>query len=75
MEGINGLMAEVLESRAETGFSEEEYWETINGLANNSLASNQALEELREYYNTHDETILGDEAENIILHWFGLLHY
>ena len=72
---LNGLMAEVLQSRAETGFTEEEYWETINGLANNSLASGQALEELRAYYNNHDEAILGSEAENIILHWFGLLKY
>lgn len=70
---INGLMAEILQSRAEIGFTEEEYWMTINGLANNSLASSQALEELRAYYDTHDETVLGDEAENIILHWFGLL--
>lgn len=74
MEGINGLKAEVMQSRADIGFTEEEYWEAINGLAINSLASSgQPLEELREYYNTHDETILGDEAENIILHWFGLL--
>ena len=72
MEGINGLKAEVMQSRADIGMTEEEYWETINGLAINSLASGQTLEELREYYNSHDETILGDEAENIILHWFGL---
>lgn len=69
---INGLMMEVLQSRQDIGFTKEEYWETINGLANNSLASSQALDELREYYKTHDETILGNEAEKIILHWFGL---
>lgn len=72
---INGLKAEVMQSRADIGFTEEEYWETINGLANNSLASSQALEELRAYYETKDETILGDEAERIILKWFGLLNY
>ena len=73
MEGISGLKSEVLQSRSEIGYTEEEYWETINNLANNSLASNQALAELRAYYNTQDETILSDEAENIILHWYGLL--
>ena len=73
MAGINGLKAEVLASRSEIGFTDEEYWKTINGLANNTLASAQALAELREYYDTHDESILGDEAENIILQWFGLL--
>lgn len=70
---ISGLKAEVMQSRADIGFTEEEYWDTINGLAINSLAGKQALAELRAYYDTHDETILGDEAENIILKWFGLL--
>lgn len=73
MEGINGLKAEAMQTRADIGFTEEEYWQVINGLAINSLASGQTLEELREYYNTHDETILGDEAEYIVLHWFGIM--
>ena len=73
MEGINGLKAEVMQSRADIGFTEEEYWKVINGLAINSLADGQTLTELREYCDTKDETILGDEAEYIILHWFGLM--
>lgn len=72
MEGINGLKAEVMQSRADIGFTEEEYWQVINGLAINSLADGQTLAELRAYYETKDETILGDKAEYIILHWFGL---
>ena len=70
---INGLMAEVMQSRV--GMSEEEYWEFINGLANNALGSPQMLSELRAYCDTHDETILGDEAENYILRFCGLLRH
>ena len=52
--------------------TDDEYWMTINGLAINSLASGQALKELREYFETKDERALGSEARNLILHWFGL---
>ena len=68
-----GLKAEIMTARV--GMTEDEYWELINGLANNSLASTQALRELRAYYDSHDETILGDEAENIILRFCGFLGY
>ena len=68
-----GLKAEVME--ACVGMSEEEYWYQINGLACNSLAGSQTLEELRVYYNTHDESVLGNQAENLILRNFGLLKY
>ena len=73
MEGINGLKSEILQSRSDIGYTEEEYWQTIDDLACNSLASPQALRELRYYCDTKDESVLGDEAENIILHWYGLL--
>ena len=72
---IDDLKAEVMQSRADIGFTEDEYWFTINGLANNSLAEPQTLRELRAYYDTHDKSILGDKAENIILNYFGLLNY
>ena len=75
MEGIDGLKGEVLASRSDIGYTEEEYWETILSLSWNSLTDLQTLAELRTYYNTHDASVLGDKAENIILHWYGLLRY
>ena len=68
-----GLKAEVM--TACIGMSEDEYWNNINGIACNSLASTQTLLELRAYYDTKDESVLGSEAENIILRNFGLLEY
>lgn len=68
-----GLKAEIMAARI--GMQEDEYWEFINGLANNALGSPQMLSELREYYETHDETILGNDAENYILRFCGLLKY
>ena len=53
--------------------TEEEYWKTINGLANNSLLDGYSLETLRAYYNTHDENVLSNEAEKEILTWFGVI--
>ena len=68
-----GLKAEIM--MACIGMSEEEYWYQINGIAWNSLADIQTLRELRAYYDTKDESVLGSEAENIILRNFGLLEY
>lgn len=68
-----GLKSEVMQ--ACIGMSEDEYWYQINGIACNSLASTQALKELRAYYDTKDESILGSEAENLILRNFDLLKY
>ena len=73
MEGVDGLKGEVLTARSDIGYTEEEYWETILALSWNSLTDLQTLAELRTYYKTHDASVLGDKAENIILHWYGLL--
>ena len=70
---VDGLKGEIL--NACVGMSDEEYWYQINGIACNSLADTQTLLELRSYFDTHDETVLGDKAENIILRSFGLLKY
>lgn len=70
---MDAVKQEVMASRPL--LTEEDYWATINGLAINSLANAWALRELREYYETHDFEVLGDEAQNIILHWFGLTIY
>lgn len=72
MEGIDGLKGEVLASRSDIGYTEEEYWETILSLSWNTLTDLQTLAELRTYYETHDASVLGDKAENVIMHWYGL---
>lgn len=68
-----GLKAEIMSARV--GMQEDEYWEFIDGLASNALGSTQMLSELRMYADKHDESILGDEAENYILRFCGLLKY
>lgn len=76
MEGVNGLMSEVLQSRADIGMTEEEYWEQINDLANASIGADEySLQTLRSYYETHDENVLTLAAEKLILRGFGLLKY
>ena len=70
---INGLKSEIMQSRV--GMTEDEYWEFIDGLANNALGEPQMLSELRAYADTKDETVLGQEAENYILRFCGLLKY
>ena len=50
--------------------TDEDYWEAINGLANNSLSDGLSLRLLREYWNTHDEKVMNAGARNIILHYF-----
>ena len=66
----DGLKAEVMNT---TYIDEAEYWDAINSIACNSLTrSPETLVQIREYYNTHDPYSLGDEAESIILHTFGI---
>ncbi len=68
---INGLMAEVLNANPE--YSQEEYWNSVLGLAYNSLTDTNTLDCLYEYYKTHNESVLNDEAERIILRMWGLI--
>ena len=56
-----GLKAEVM--TACIGMSEDEYWNNINGIACNSLASTQTLLELRAYYDTKDESVFNSIVE------------
>lgn len=53
--------------------TEEEYWETINGLINNSLLDPYSINTMIEYYKTHDESVLSTEAEREILKWFEVI--
>lgn len=70
---INGLLAEAKLKRPY--MTDDEYWEIINGLANNTLADSLTLISLREYCDTHDEEKLIDSAEDIIIRFFKLNKY
>ena len=61
MEGINGLKAEVLQSRADIGYTEDEYWETVLSLSWNSL----------QYFNTQS-TFLRSVSYNFL--YSGVIH-